>query len=82
MENYIQTSSGSYPDQAWRDEVGKLDRYYIYDIVSVSLRFSPGFFTKCIGYDTNCNGAVTQSIQVGTDTHRSATITFRIETLA
>ena len=39
----------------------------MYDIVTVTLRFSHGFSTKCIGYYTKCIGAVMQSDPMGTD---------------
>ena len=42
-------------------------------IIKVSLRFSQCYFMQCIGYDTNCIGAVTKSNQMGTNP-------FRIET--
>ena len=48
--------------------------YYIWpllnDIISVTLRFSHGFSKKCIGYNTNCIGTVTQSKPTGTTGHR------------
>ena len=40
-------------------------RELLYDLINVSLEFSPGFFMKCIGYNTNCIGAVKQSNQTG-----------------
>ena len=43
----------------------RLTMYYIrpflYDIIMVSLLFSQCYFTQCIGYSTNCIGAVTKS---------------------
>ena len=49
------------------------------DIINISLQLSQGFFTtcidyECIGYKANCIGAVTQSNQMVTNTHRIATI--------
>ena len=34
-------------------------RLLFYDIITVTLQFSHGFSTKCIGYNTNCIGAIT-----------------------
>ena len=56
----------------------RLTVYYIkpflYDII-VSLRLSHCYFTKCIGYNMNCIGAIMKSNQVGTITIRIATNT-------
>ena len=40
---------------------------FLYDIINVFVRFSKCYFTNCIGYDTNCIGAVTKSNQMGTN---------------
>ena len=37
-----------------------------YAVATVTLRFSHGFSSKRIGYNTNCIGAVTQSKAIGT----------------
>ena len=63
----------------------QLTMYYIrlllYDSVIVTLQFSHGFSMKCIGYYTNCIGAVMQSNLTGINTHRIVTNTLRKETV-
>ena len=49
-------------------------RPFLYDIITVTVRFNPGFSTKCIGYNTNCIGAVMQSNLMGTNTHHISTL--------
>ena len=46
-------------------------RLFLYDIVNVSLRFSQCYFTKCIGYNVNCIGAIMKSNQIGNNTNCS-----------
>ena len=41
-------------------------RLLLYDIFTVTLRFSHGFATKSTGYNTNHFGAVTQSFPMST----------------
>ena len=59
--------------------------YYIrpllYNIINVTLPFNHGFSEKCIGYNTNCLGAVMQSNLIGTNTHYIVTNTLRRETV-
>ena len=38
-------------------------RSFLYDFINVSLWFSQCYFTKCIGYNTNCIGAVNNYIK-------------------
>ena len=51
------------------------------DIITVSLRLSQFFSTKCIDYNTSCVGAVAKSNPMGTNTYRIANNTLRRETL-
>ena len=41
---------------------------FLYNLVNVFLQFSQCYFTKCIGYNSNCIGAVMKSNQMGTNT--------------
>ena len=67
------------------DIAGVACMYYIkpllYDIIDVTLRFSQCYSTKCISYNMNCMGAVTQSNQMGTNKHHFVTKTLLRETV-
>ena len=56
-------------------------RPFLYDIIKVSLRFSQCYFMQCIGYRTNCIGAVTKSFKIKIAV-RTVTNTMRKVTLA
>ena len=47
----------------------------------LSLSFRHGFSTKCIAYNTNCIGAVSQSNRIGTNTHCIVTNTLGRKTV-
>ena len=55
--------------------------YYIYDIINVSLQVCQYYFTQCVGYSTNCIGAITKSNQMGPNTDHTVTNTLRKVTL-
>ena len=49
-------------------------RHFVGAIINISLRFSQCYFTKYVGYNTNCIGAVTKSNQMGANTVRIVTL--------